>query len=462
MSTSSGPVTEAQATASIIVDPECFVCRFTDVIYQVSDVHSFYAILSAYAALATTAPPNLVLQGLGGKTLANFWTILVGPSGDRKSHVVGIAKDLLATANPALVGSGEPGSEEAFFTQVAAYPTQMWAMLEMGKFLASAQRNSYLAKIKPTMTDLFDGRTQTRVLRKETYTIVNPRISILAAITPRFLDMYSAPDDWEGGFLSRFAFGWAERERTRHIDIVNSDVEAVWYPALAMKLSWLMQQKAAPCIGFEDDALRFWVDWAEDFGRRTQPLARQLSGQRERAYLQARKFMLLNAWDTGLARSGQPWKMRLYEMAPATRLAELCFNSAAALSYLATDSKDVRDRRAVLSTLGNDWVADSLIARSVPEVGLQKRLGDVLASLDHERLIAKKSVNGQTFYRRMTTEETESGVPVLEALHAPHDLAMNGRANGAPSGQGEAFGQILPFPGADQTTAESTGAPGPK
>lgn len=445
MSFQSGPVTEAQANASIIVDPELFVCRFTDVLYQATDAHTLYSVLSAYSVLAATTPPTLMLKGLGGKVLSNFWAVLIGPSGDRKSHIVGIAKDVLSTANSALIGSGEPGSEEAFIAAVAAQPTQLWAMLEMGKFLAAA-KTGYLAKIKPTMTDLFDGRTQTRVLRKETISIVNPRFSVLGAITPHFLDVHSLPDDWEGGFLSRFAFGWAQRERTRHVDTLE-DIEAMWLPYLVQRVIFLAAQKASPQIGIDDDALQFYREWCQDFEQRTAPYVLHLSGQRERTYLIAKKIALLNAWDTGLARSGEPWKMRLRELVPATRLAELCWQSSFGLAYLATSSKDVRDRRAVVSVLNTtEWVSTGVISRSVPEVGLKRRLGDVLETLVEERAILKMD-GALTRYRLATAQEAATDTPDLAALRSPLDGGSTGRENGAPSEPAAPMGQILPFPG---------------
>lgn len=447
MSFQSGPVTEAQANASILVDPDLFVCRFVDVAYQMTDAHSLYAVLAAYSMLAATTPANLMLHDLGGDTtLPNFWGILIGPSGDRKSHVVKMAKTILTTANPALVANSDPGSEEAFFTLVAAQPTQFWPMLEMGRFLsATEQKQGYLAKIKPTLTDLFDGESMTRTLRKESYTIVSPRVSILAAVTPAFLGAHSTEEDWTNGFLSRFGFGWAQRERTYNINPGAVETKAVWYPWLSSRLSWLSQQKAGPYNGIEPDALALYDAWCRDFTARTDPYIFHLGGQRERIILYVRKIALLNAWDTGLARSGQPWKLRRFELEAAFRLGELLWQSVMGLSYLSTKSKDVRDRRAVISVMNSDWISAGDISRTAPEVGLKKRLGEVLETLVDERAIVKMG-GTVTRYRLATAKEREA--EVLDLLLQPGPLGTGSTVpeNGAPPGPGEPRGQILPFP----------------
>lgn len=449
MSFQSGPVTEAQANASIIPDGELFVCRFVDVAYQITDAHSFYAVLAAYSMLAATTPSNLALHDLGGDTtLPNFWGILIGPSGDRKSHVVKMARTILTTANPGLVANSDPGSEEAFFTLVAAQPTQWWPMLEMGRFLsATEQKHSYLAKIKPLLIDLYDGESMTRTLRKETYSIVNPRVSVLAAVNPPFLGSHSTEEDWTAGLLSRFAFAWAVRERTYHINPGATEAKAVWYPWLSSRLSWLSQQKAGPYAGIEPEALRLYEAWCRDFEMRTNPYVHHLGGQRERIMLLVRKIALLNAWDTGLARSGQPWMLRAFELESAFRLGELCWQSVMGLSYLSTKSKDVRDRRAIISVLNTtEWMSAGAISRAAPEVGLKRRREEVLDTLVEERSILKYEPGGQASYRLPTAQEVEQGGPDLVASHALSGGNLTASASAAPSGPAEPKGQVLPFP----------------
>jgi hypothetical protein len=139
--------------------------------------------------------------------------------------------------------------------------------------------------------------------------------------------------------------------------------------------------------------------------------------------------------------------MRRLEMEAAIRLAELCWQSVMQLSYLATSSKDVRDRRAVISVLNTmEWITAGAIGRSVPEVGLKKRLGEVLETLVDERAILKFDRGGQTMYRLATAEEVEKGGPDLVAPLGPLGDGSKAPASEAPQEPEEPRGQILPFP----------------
>jgi hypothetical protein len=449
-------VTEAQAAAVIPQDQTSFVYQFCSYSYARSDLPLFYAVLSAYSIVASVTPSDLMLRGLaGGPVPSNFWAMCVGHSGrDRKSFTVSQARDLLGFAAPSVVAQ-TPGSSEALIESLCQQPTQVWLMSEMGEFLSATQGQSYLAKIKTEMTDIYDGHPIQKIFAKgKRFATDHPRLSILAAVTPSYLARHTEPSDWEGGFLSRFACGFAQRERTMHVDTST--------PAQTNLLhQWLYESSqitnASPCEGLEPDALIQWVKWYEEFQNRTQQHADRLSGQIERTFLLCKKIALLNAWDNGLARMGVPWKLSLRELLPAIAIAELHWQSVSCVAHLAAWNKDVRDRRDVMSVLSpHRWMSLGAVAKAVPQVGLKQRLLAVLEILQEEGQVLAAPRGAQTMYRsRLPEEQMGDGSQHQEEDPAhgsgPDRSATSGSAgvNVEPEEEEESEGRILHFPGSD-------------
>jgi hypothetical protein len=394
-----------------------------------------------------------MLRGLaGGPVPANWWAMCVGHSGrDRKSFAVSQARDLLGFAAPGAVAQ-TPGSSEALIESLCQQPTQVWLMSEMGEFLSATQGQSYLAKIKTEMTDIFDGHPIQKVFAKgKKFATEHPRLSVLAAVTPSYLARHTEPADWEGGFLSRYVVAFCARERTMHLD-GSTPAQADWL------LQWIYQSSqipnASPCIGLDPEMQAIWIAWVEDFQKRTASQADRLSGQIERTFLVAKKAMLINAWDNGRARQGVPWHATKVEGIPAIMLAELHWQGVSAVAHLAVWNKDVRDRRDVMSALSpHRWMSLGSVSGAVPQTGLKQRLVAVLETLQMEGQVVTDVRGLETRYRARTPEEQSEWLQGQVFDHAPgRDQSATSGTAGASEEQEESEeqeGRILHFPGSE-------------
>ena len=120
-----------------------------------------YHLATALATLAVTCPTDYGMR-YAGTMRANFYTLLVGRSGeDQKSTALGIGRDVLFEAAPALIGE-HPGSWEGLVDSLSRQPSQVLVYSEFGKFLSQAQKG-YFEPLKALLTDLWDATPQQRV-----------------------------------------------------------------------------------------------------------------------------------------------------------------------------------------------------------------------------------------------------------------------------------------------------------
>jgi hypothetical protein len=83
---------------------------------------------------------------------------------------------------------------------------------EFSGFIEQSTRREYQAGMLETLTKLYDGKLQKRVLRRETITISSPRLVVYAGgIRSRVLQLLSY-DHISSGFLPRFVFITAESD----------------------------------------------------------------------------------------------------------------------------------------------------------------------------------------------------------------------------------------------------------
>lgn len=153
-------------------------------------------------------------------------TILVGPSGARKSTSVNLAADLLRDipdvniiANKlsaaSFVDSLVRGMVVDPLTNLAkpADSTGFVAAPELSVFLP---KQGYVEEIVPIITDIFDSKSGTwrhKTRGTGTIELSNPLVTILSASTPDWLETNIPQNAYGGGFMPRIFFVWSDKSK---------------------------------------------------------------------------------------------------------------------------------------------------------------------------------------------------------------------------------------------------------
>jgi hypothetical protein len=363
-----------------------------------SDASLAYHIGVGLAVLAAVAPPTLCIDTLpGGKVSANLWVLIVGrPAVDHKSTAIRIGRELLAWAVPLAIGE-DPASYEGLLESLGQQPNQLLVMGEFGDFLSKTEggSNNYMAKIKAGLTRIFDGDPIERRLAKRTVRIPSPRLSILAAVNPSYLETHAEMQDWEGGFMSRWMLIHAHRERELYAASPD-DARREWL------VQWLVNASNASvgrCMGLDPAAAQRWYDWCRDLAKRLeqdQSLARVAAHGRTATH--AAKMALLIALDCGQARSAGQWMITDDILEVAIGMAELHYKSAMDLAALAASGRDMRERRNVLRAIGTDWVPYGSVLRGAEL--LRSRADRIIETLVEEGAIESHLIGTRMHFRR--------------------------------------------------------------
>ena len=378
-----------------------FIRRYVEYASRQTTSPLGYHLGTALTVLATTCPENYGMS-YAGELRANMFTLLVGRSGeDQKSTALNIGKRLLDAASPALIGD-YPASAEGLIDSVARQNTQMIPMPEFGKFLAAAQRG-YFEPIKTTLTDLWDSEpTQRSRANNQTVRIAAPRLSVLTACSIPYLEKHTLSEDWTGGFLSRWAVLYCQRERTDPDPVGCNMGKDALIDDLVQRVEI---EQAGWCSGLTDQARELWNEWY--FGLEKKAVAGHLRGVMSRVPTIARKVALIYAWDYGLATQGQPWKMDLDVLFPALQFAGLHLKSSLGLADKIADNPDARLRRQILMCLmalqGAAYLGQILSMIKIK----RKTVVEMMDNLLEEQLVLKELRNGLPFYTLSTVSEDE-------------------------------------------------------
>jgi len=406
------PLTASEVVAAVPLR-DCFITRYMRWATPQTDAPIAYHLATALGLLATTAPTDLSVVYAGPPMHANLFVLVAGRSGeDRKSTATAMGRGLLIRAAPALAGH-EPGSAEGLIDALAAQPTQMISYSEFGSFLARAQEGSYFEAIKTRYNELFDAIPVQRVKASGKGVIVDkPRVSILAACATPYLEKYTEPVDWSGGFMGRWLVFYAHREKLLPF---GAPADAALEASLIAELGARSTMSAGRCIGLDAGAEKLWTTWFSDVSNR--PLPDYIVGARARVPTMAMRIALLLGWDYGGARSGGDWALTVDEIEPAIKIAELHLRSVTAIADVLCESRDMRDRRAVLNVVqarGPITFGDICKYSKL----LKRRTHEILDTLCEERTVALMHVDGAPHYaithvglRVAATPETAASIP---------------------------------------------------
>ena len=338
------PVTGQEAIAAL--PKSGWVREYVIHAMQQTNAPPVYHLGIGVTCLGVTTPLSYGLPFAGGMLRSNNYCLLVGRSGkERKTTSLNIGKRILLEAASPLVGS-EPGSTEGLIEALERRPSQLIPMGEFGDFLSKAQ-GGYFEPIKTLITKAWDADPLERVkANNKVVRCENPRLSIGAASSISYLERYSKPDDWQGGFMGRWIILYGHKEWDEP------------YPAGNLKMhQWLVDQiqsratmgSAGLCEGLDPSVEALWDEWYKDVNNRTLP--ETIAGLESRADTLCLKICLVYGWDFGPATRDKPWRITKEILEPAIALTELHLKSVCHLSEVIAVHPDARLRRDIIKAI---------------------------------------------------------------------------------------------------------------
>jgi hypothetical protein len=155
----------------------------------------------------------------------NFYTILVGPSGVRKSAAAGIGMRLAEAAGIKKFSDKITGAAlikdlaDCTVKRITGNVVQLCSPMliyasELGVFMGP---DAYSSGVVADLTDLYDcpKKWEKKTISRGTEEIIAPYISLFAASTPTSLKACIPPDAVGQGFTSRILFIWADKRKQR-------------------------------------------------------------------------------------------------------------------------------------------------------------------------------------------------------------------------------------------------------
>lgn len=196
---------------------DTFVDRYIQWASSLGDAATQYHQAGAFVILSALLAGRVHLPTSFGTIKPNVWFMLLADTTlTRKSTAMDIAMDLLGEID------GEPllatdGSIEGLLGGLAVRPGQPSIFLrdEFSGLLEQMVKKDYYAGMAETLTKLYDGKVQKRVLRKETIEIKDPTLILFAGGIRNRVCSLLTTEHVSSGFIPRFVFITAESNTDR-------------------------------------------------------------------------------------------------------------------------------------------------------------------------------------------------------------------------------------------------------
>jgi len=383
-------ITEADVRAALPTDG--FLKDYVEYAERCSDSPLAFQLQGGLIVLTQTLPDELSFPQGGIPLHGNLFALSVGQSTKaRKSHGVARSQNLLTASG--FEPTEVPGSAEGLLESLRLKEHTAFFYEEFGTFLAQSERG-YLNPIRTLYTQIYDSRPLGRALAKAHRGVIKkPRVSLFGGVTVDFLEQYTGPEDWTGGFMARFFTMYANNER----DYSRQPAADVGRQILIDKIQLLMSLDTlvGECLGLHQSTHTLWDEWYYALNKRVEESAQATRAAIHRAPGMAYKIALLLAWDRGAARAGVPWFITEENLAVALKLTDLHVESVLEIGDRLAPNRDLRDMNAVLFCFDSakPLTEGEIISKS--KVGLKRRVREVIETLCARGLIVHFK-NGNT------------------------------------------------------------------
>ena len=296
------------------------------------------------AVLSAVIPQEAGTPFAGGHLPSTFYTIVVGRSGDdQKSTAIKIGQKILFDIDAGLIGD-KPASMEGAIESLSQKEKQILFYSEMGNFLSST-KSGYGEQIKTLFTDLWDGTPQQRAKSGEVIRVSKPRLNLVGACAINYLEAFTTEEDWHGGFLARWFFLHAHRERSDSFPMRKQIVGREW---LVTTLQKAKDEKIGRCIGITDDFYKLWDDWYYEIEKRDLP--KIISGLKTRIPAHCLRVVTLLSWESGKC-NGNTYKLDSPELILAIKVIEMYIRSIISISKTLCFDEGSRNRKRIMAII---------------------------------------------------------------------------------------------------------------
>jgi len=205
-----------EAEREVVLSEESFVERYIRWAKGLGDAAWQYHQAGAFVTLSSLLAGSVQLPTSFGMVKPNLWfMILADTTLTRKSTAMDIAIDVIDEIdNDAVLATD--GSIEGLMTSLSLRPNKPSIFLrdEFSGLLEQFTKRDYYAGMAETLTKLYDGKMQKRILRKEIIEVRDPCLIIFAGgIKNKVLGLLNF-DNVSSGFVPRFVFITAESDVT--------------------------------------------------------------------------------------------------------------------------------------------------------------------------------------------------------------------------------------------------------
>lgn len=401
-----------------LLRPDSFLRRYIAHFGSVSDAPYAWHLGTGLGVLSALAPIELTADFIG-TVRANFWVMLVGDSYEtRKTYSIGVGEGVIREKARRCFG-GAPGSPEGLYDLMMNHPKALVTYPEFGDFLARSASGKYLADLRKTMTEAFDGRLNGRVLapdktgkRKALPNLEDIRLSIIAGTAHGFLEENTDYVDWSSGFLNRWCIFEAKRERSYPITEPRTDTAVRKAAALLAEVETRVDRDVGRFAGLTSDAKDRWIMWAQarEAERQAAGADAELNAATARTPVTAAKIALLLAYDYGIPCTGSAtWRLPIDVLEPARRIAELHERSVRSLLKGISRNDAEREQRAVLRVVeAGPCTKATLLQRVSPKQNLRVLNGVIDTLIEAKAIYAHAVPSGATVYSTTAPDTTEA------------------------------------------------------
>ena len=194
-----------------------FVEEFVEWAKTLGDAAWQYHQAGAFVILSTLLAGHVGLPTTFGTLIPNLWfMILADTTLTRKTTAMDLAMDMVLDIDDDAVLATD-GSIEGLFTSLSMRPGRASVFLrdEFSGLLESMTKKDYYAGMQETLTKMYDGKFQKRVLRRETIEVREPILILFAGGIRTRIHELLRYEHVSSGFIPRFLFISAESDITR-------------------------------------------------------------------------------------------------------------------------------------------------------------------------------------------------------------------------------------------------------
>lgn len=200
-----------------IKDYSSFVDDYITWAGSLGDAAKQYHQAGAFIILSALLGGSVRLPTSFGTMKPNMWfMILADTTLTRKSTAMDIAMDLLEEVDSSTILATD-GSIEGLMSSLSTRPSQPSIFLrdEFSGLLDALNKKDYYAGMAETLTKLYDGKLQKRILKKETIEVRDPVLMLFAGGIKNKVCSLLTTEHVSSGFIPRFVFITAESDVTR-------------------------------------------------------------------------------------------------------------------------------------------------------------------------------------------------------------------------------------------------------